>query len=98
MKDMKEELNKDIEILQKNQSQINSSLSQLNISIEILVRRVKQIDNKVSGTKDKVEKLDQTVKEQEKNPEKTRMEHARHLRYHEKTKPMNHGYWRSRET
>jgi hypothetical protein len=34
MQDMKEENNKDIEILKKNQSEMNSSISQIKISIE----------------------------------------------------------------
>jgi esterase/lipase len=36
MQDMKEVINKDIEILKNNQSEVNSSLSQIKISIESL--------------------------------------------------------------
>jgi hypothetical protein len=43
---MREEINKDIEILKKNQSEMNSSISQLKISIEILVNTVEQIKNR----------------------------------------------------
>jgi hypothetical protein len=50
----------------------------------------------VSGTEDKVEELDQIVKDHGKNSKKTKMEHARYLRCHEKTKPMNHGCRRKR--
>jgi predicted nucleic acid-binding Zn-ribbon protein len=53
MQNMKEESNKDIEILKKNQSEMNNLMSQIKISIESLVNRVEQVENRVSGTKDK---------------------------------------------
>jgi hypothetical protein len=63
VQDMKEERNKDTEILKMNQSEMNSSIAPIKFSIESLVNRVKQ----VSRTEDKVEEVDQTVKEQEKS-------------------------------
>jgi hypothetical protein len=46
-------LNKDIEILKKNQSEMNSSVFQIKISIESLANRVDQVENRVSRTEDK---------------------------------------------
>jgi peptidoglycan hydrolase CwlO-like protein len=63
MQDMKEEINKDIEILKNNQSEIHSSISQIKISIKSLVNIVVQVENRESGTEDKVEELDQTVRD-----------------------------------
>jgi hypothetical protein len=40
MQDMKEEINKDIEILKNNQSEMNSSTCQMKISSETLVNKV----------------------------------------------------------
>jgi hypothetical protein len=40
MQDIKEEINKDIEILKNNQSEMNSSISQIKILIESWVNRV----------------------------------------------------------
>jgi prefoldin subunit 5 len=42
-----------IEILKKNHSEMNSSMSQMKISIKSLVNRVEQVQNKVSGKKTK---------------------------------------------
>jgi predicted nucleic acid-binding Zn-ribbon protein len=47
MQDMKEEINKEVEILKNNQSEINSSISQIQISNEDLVNRVEQVKNRV---------------------------------------------------
>jgi predicted nucleic acid-binding Zn-ribbon protein len=66
MQNMKEDLSKDIEILKKNQSEMNSSIFQIKISIKTLVSRVEQVENRVSGTEDKEEELGQIIKEQEK--------------------------------
>jgi prefoldin subunit 5 len=44
---MKEEINKDIEILKNNQSEVSSSISQIKISIEILMNRMEQVKNSV---------------------------------------------------
>jgi hypothetical protein len=52
---------------------------------------VEQVENRVSGTENKVEKFDQMVKDHERTLKKIRMEHARYVGHHEKTKPMNHG-------
>jgi prefoldin subunit 5 len=65
MHDMKEEINKNIEILKNNQPEINSSIYQIKISIQSLANRVKEVENRVSGTEDK-EELDQRVKHREK--------------------------------
>jgi hypothetical protein len=43
MHDMKEEINKDAEILKNNQSEMNSLISPIKISIEILANRVEQV-------------------------------------------------------
>jgi chromosome segregation ATPase len=64
IQDMREEINKDMEILKNNQSEI-SSICQINITIECLLNRVEQVENRESGTEDKVEELDQTVKDHE---------------------------------
>jgi prefoldin subunit 5 len=62
---MKEEINKNIEILKNNQPEINSSIYQIKISIQSLANRVKEVENRVSGTEDK-EEFDQRVKHHEK--------------------------------
>jgi methyl-accepting chemotaxis protein len=64
MQNMKEEINKDIEILKKrhNHFEMNSSISQINISTENLAKKVEQVENRVSVMEDKVEELDQSVK------------------------------------
>jgi predicted nucleic acid-binding Zn-ribbon protein len=66
MQDMKEEINKDIEIWKNNQFEMNSAISQIKTSIESLAKRVKQVENRVSGTEDKVQELNQSVKDHEK--------------------------------
>jgi uncharacterized coiled-coil protein SlyX len=66
IQNMKEEINKDMETLKNNQSEINSSISPQKTSIESFINRVEQVENRVSGTEDKVVELHQTVKEHEK--------------------------------
>jgi chromosome segregation ATPase len=66
MQDMKEETNKDIEILKNNQIEMNSSISQIKIPIKSLVNRVEPVENRGSGTEDRVEGLDQAIKNHEK--------------------------------
>jgi predicted nucleic acid-binding Zn-ribbon protein len=65
MQDMKE-INKDIEIMKNNQSEINSTISQRKISVKSLVKRVEQVENRISRTEDKVEEFDQMVQDHEK--------------------------------
>jgi hypothetical protein len=54
MQDMKEEINKDIEIFKNKLFEMNSSTSQIKTLIEILAG---QVENRVSGTEDKVIRL-----------------------------------------
>jgi prefoldin subunit 5 len=42
---MKQEINKDMETLKNNQSEINNSISQINIAIKSLASRVEQVEN-----------------------------------------------------
>jgi prophage DNA circulation protein len=50
---MNEVINKDMETLKNNQSEINNSVSQAKISIVTLVNKVEQIENGVLGTEAK---------------------------------------------
>jgi predicted nucleic acid-binding Zn-ribbon protein len=63
IQDMKEDINKDMEILKNNQYKINNSISQINITIKSLANRVEQAENRILGTEDRV---DQIVKDHEK--------------------------------
>jgi predicted nucleic acid-binding Zn-ribbon protein len=45
---MKEEINKYMETLKNNQSEINNSIFKINITIKSLVNRVEQVENTVS--------------------------------------------------
>jgi predicted nucleic acid-binding Zn-ribbon protein len=63
---MKEVINKDIEILKNNQSEMNNSVSQIQISFKSIGNRVEQVENRVSGTADKKEELELIVKDHEK--------------------------------
>jgi hypothetical protein len=49
MKGMKENINKDTEILKNNQYEKNNSTFQIKISVESLVNRMEHIENRVSG-------------------------------------------------
>jgi prophage DNA circulation protein len=53
IQDMNEVINKDMETLKNNQSEINNSVSQAKISIVTLVNKVEQIENGVLGTEAK---------------------------------------------
>jgi predicted nucleic acid-binding Zn-ribbon protein len=48
---MKEEINKDMEFLKNNQSDINDSISQIKISMKSLMNRVEQIEHRVLRNK-----------------------------------------------
>jgi prophage DNA circulation protein len=61
-----EEINKNMETLKNNQSEVSNSIYQMNILTKSLVNRADHIENRISGTEDKVEELDQTEKDHEK--------------------------------
>jgi uncharacterized coiled-coil protein SlyX len=63
---MKEEINKDMETLKKNQADINNSICQIKFSIKSVPNKVEQVENRVSGTEGKVEELDQIIKDHQK--------------------------------
>jgi hypothetical protein len=46
IQDMKQAINKDMETLKNNKSEINNPKSQINVTIGILVNRVEQVENK----------------------------------------------------
>jgi predicted nucleic acid-binding Zn-ribbon protein len=46
IQDMKQAINKDMETLKNNKSEINNPKSQINVTIGSLVNRVEQVENK----------------------------------------------------
>jgi predicted RNase H-like nuclease (RuvC/YqgF family) len=92
---MKEEFNKDPEILKKYKTEIlemKSIISQIKNTVESLSSRVDQIQDRISGLKDKVDALEESYKKRGKN--EVQMELTRPPGHYEKTNPMNHGYRR----
>jgi predicted nucleic acid-binding Zn-ribbon protein len=63
---MKEEINKDMEVLKDNQSDINISISQIKISIKSLENRMDQVEIRVSCAEDREAELDKILKNREK--------------------------------